>query len=51
MKKFSKYHIFKNGKENSLIRSARILQVLSHKGIIDFIHYVIGKEDELFLIY
>ena len=51
MKKFSKYHIFKNGKEKSLIRSARILQALSHPGIIDFVHYIIGEEDEIFLVY
>lgn len=52
MKKYSKYHILKNGKEKCLIRSSRILQALEHKGIIRFIYYVIGdKDDEIFLIF
>lgn len=46
MKKYSKYHILKNGKEKSLIRSSRILQALEHKGIIRFIYYAIGDEDD-----
>ena len=45
MKKYSKYHLAKNGKELSLIRSVRILKNLSNSGIIDFIHFVYGKED------
>ena len=51
MKKYSKYHIFKNGKEIGLIRSARILQALSNPGIISLTYYVIGNEDEIFLLY
>jgi hypothetical protein len=45
MKKYSKDHLAKNGKEQSLIRSVRILKSLSNPAIIDFVYYVIGKED------
>jgi serine/threonine protein kinase len=52
MKKYSKYHILKNGKEKSLIRSSRILQVLEHKNIIRFLYYAIDDEkDEIFLVF
>lgn len=52
MKKYSKYHILKNGKEKSLIRSSRILQLLEHNNIIKFIYYAISEEDdEIFMIF
>lgn len=52
MKKYSKYHILKNGKEKGLIRSSKILQALEHKHIIKFLYYAINDEDdEIFLIF
>lgn len=52
MKKYSKYHILKNGKEKSLIRSSTILQALDNNQIIKFLYYAIGVEDdEIFLIF
>lgn len=52
MKKYSKYHILKNGKEKALIRSSGILQALDHKNIIKFLYYAFDdKEDEIFLIF
>lgn len=51
MKKYSKYQISKLGKEKSLIRSTRILLALSHQNIIKFKHYVIGEDDDIFLLY
>lgn len=58
MKKYSYYHLKKNGKDLSLQRSVRILQSLNHKctafyniGILKFAKYIITKDDSIYLFF
>ena len=58
MKKYSYYHLKKNGKDLSLQRSVRILQSLNHKckltiesGILKFVKYLITKDDSIYLFF
>jgi len=58
MKKYSYYHLKKNGKDLSLQRSVRILQSLNHKckdyrnaGVLKFIKYIITQDDSIYLFF
>lgn len=58
MKKYSYYHLKKNGKDLSLQRSVKILKSLNHKSIyhenidiLKIVKYIITKDDSIYLFF
>jgi serine/threonine protein kinase len=45
LKRYNRHHIEKRGKYRMLVRSIFILQALHHRGIIQFVNYILSPDD------
>lgn len=45
LKRYNRHHIEKRGKYRMLVRSIFILQSLHHRGIIQFVNYILSPDD------